>query len=74
MGGPLARVRDGALIRVDATAGTLDVQVDTTDLATRPNLELDLTGNGFGFGRELFSGFRSTAGGAEQGAMVVALD
>ena len=36
LGGPLARVRDGDLITVDATAGLLDLHVDRAELARPP--------------------------------------
>ena len=53
-GGPLARLRDGDLVRVDAVAGTLDVL--TPGVLDRPNVRPDLVANGFGLGRELFAG------------------
>ena len=34
-GGPLAKVRDGDMVRVDAVAGTLDVLVDEATWAAR---------------------------------------
>jgi phosphogluconate dehydratase len=73
-GGPLARVCDGDVIRLDANSGTLEVLLEASDLAERSNANPDLNSNGFGFGRELFTGFRRVAGGAEQGAMVVSFD
>ena len=66
-GGPLAKVRDGDIVRVDAIAGTLDVLVDEAEWAARiptPYTAPAATG----FGRELFANFRRHAGGAEQGA------
>ena len=36
VGGPLARVRDGDRIRIDALAGTLDLDVPAEELARRP--------------------------------------
>lgn len=65
-GGPLARLRDGDLVRVDATAGTLDVL--TPGVLDRPNIRPDLVANGFGLGRELFGIFRDNVGPAEAGA------
>jgi dihydroxy-acid dehydratase len=35
-GGPLAKVRDGDRIRIDALAGTIDLDVSTEELARRP--------------------------------------
>ncbi len=65
-GGPLARLVDGDVIRLDADAGTLSVQVDPTVWEARPLHHLqDET---HGWGRELFVQFRANATGAEQGA------
>ncbi|MDP4072952.1 phosphogluconate dehydratase [Acidovorax sp. A1169] len=66
-GGPLAKVRDGDLLRVDAVAGTLDVLVDEAEWAARTPDECKAP-VATGFGRELFANFRRHAGGAEQGA------
>ena len=66
-GGPLAKVRDGDLLRVDAVAGTLDVLVDDAEWAARTPDECKAP-VATGFGRELFANFRRHAGGAEQGA------
>ena len=64
-GGPLSLLRDGDLIRLDATAGTLEC---LTDLAGRSPAKADLTGNGTGVGRELFEVFRRNVGGSTSGA------
>ncbi len=66
-GGPLGRVRDGDMVRVDAVAGTLDVLVDEAEWAARTPAECKAP-PAIGFGRELFANFRRHAGGAEQGA------
>jgi phosphogluconate dehydratase len=66
--GPIARVRDGDIVRLDAEAGTLEVLVDAREFALRHPAESDLSGNEFGFGRELFAGFRAMAGRADHGA------
>jgi phosphogluconate dehydratase len=65
-GGPLAKVRDGDLIRVDAVRGTLDVL--TEGALDRRAVVPDLTTNEFGVGRELFAAFRTHVGPAEAGA------
>jgi phosphogluconate dehydratase len=65
-GGPLARLRDGDVIRLDADAGTLTVL--TTDFETRAPVTVDLSANGYGLGRELFDVFRRNAGPATSGA------
>ena len=66
MGGPLARLRDGDLVRLDATAGTLDVL--TQDFTDRQAVQIDLTGNSHGMGRELFELFRQNVGPSSDGA------
>lgn len=67
-GGPLARLRDGDVIRLDASAGTLEV---LTDISARPALTPDLSANAQGIGRELFDVFRAQVGQAKDGAAVV---
>ncbi len=70
-GGPLAKVRDGDRIRLDATAGTLEVLVPADEWAARPPASRsDQAGEdaGHGLGRELFAGFRRNVTSAEQGA------
>ena len=68
-GGPLARLKDGDLVRVDAASGRLEVL--GVDLAQRPLATADLSGNRFGLGRELFEVFRNTVCDATDGAAVV---
>jgi phosphogluconate dehydratase len=68
-GGALAKVRTGDVILVDAEGGILDVLVDADEFDRRPPATVDVNANRFGFGRELFNGFRDHAGGAEEGAM-----
>ncbi|WP_137823804.1 phosphogluconate dehydratase [Pseudomonas sp. D(2018)] len=66
-GGPLARVRDGDLMRVDGTTGTLEVLVDAAEFAARELAPWDLEAN-VGTGRELFAFMRESFSSAEQGA------
>ncbi len=68
-GGPLAKLRDGDLVRVDAVAGT--VACLTEGFEDRPAVTADLSGNGHGVGRELFAAFRANVGLASNGAGVV---
>jgi phosphogluconate dehydratase len=71
-GGPLARVRDGDLIRLDAQAGTLQALVDAQDWAARPLATLDAEQaqvNAHDLGRELFAGMRRNVLSAEEGAI-----
>ena len=70
-GGPLARLRDGDVIRLDAGAGTLQVLLDDAVWEQRlaqPMPETLVAANGWGMGRELFAGMRRNALTAEQGA------
>jgi phosphogluconate dehydratase len=70
-GGPLAKVRDGDLIRLDAVAGTLTVLLPEDEWASRETSTQpeDLrTANGHGLGRDLFAGMRRNALTAEEGA------
>ncbi|MBZ9888293.1 MULTISPECIES: phosphogluconate dehydratase [unclassified Mesorhizobium] len=66
--GPIARIHEGDIIRLDADAGTLEVLVPAGDFALRRTADADLIGNEFGFGRELFAGFRQLVGRADHGA------
>ncbi len=70
-GGPLARVCDGDVIRLDATAGTLQAQVPPEVWAARAAASMPETlraANALGMGRELFAGMRRHALAAEDGA------
>ena len=70
-GGPLAKVRDGDVIRLDANAETVQALVDADEWAARPLALMpeDLrAANGVGMGRELFANMRRNALAAEQGA------
>ncbi|MCF8160401.1 MAG: phosphogluconate dehydratase [Polaromonas sp.] len=70
-GGPLARVREGDVIRLDANAGLLQVLVSDADWAAREVLPMpaDLrAANGVGMGRDLFASMRRNALSAEEGA------
>ncbi len=68
-GGPLAKLHDGDLVRLDAVAGRLDVLADGFEARTA--VEADLSGNGFGIGRELFAAFRENVGDSTEGAGVI---
>ena len=68
-GGPLARVRDGDVIRLDADAGTLSVLAP--DFDSRTPVSADLSANAQGTGRELFEVFRRTVGPATSGAATI---
>ncbi|MFK9099012.1 phosphogluconate dehydratase [Pseudomonas guariconensis] len=66
-GGPLARVRDGDIVRVDGIEGTLQLMVSAEELAPR-DLPEPPQGNDLGMGRELFGFMRVAFSSAEQGA------
>ena len=65
-GGPLARLRDGDLVRVDAVAGTLECL--EPDFADRTPATYDPDASAHGMGRELFAAFRAHVGPADEGA------
>ncbi len=70
-GGPLAKLRDGDVVRLDAPAGTLQALVSAADWATRPVATMtaeQTQSNGIGMGRELFACMRRNALTAEEGA------
>ena len=65
-GGPLAYVRTGDVLRLDAVNGRLEIQVDARELASRAPAVAKPAG--FGYGRELFGWMRRVAGPADAGA------
>ncbi|MBE02584.1 phosphogluconate dehydratase [Marinobacter lutaoensis] len=69
-GGPLARVRDGDMICLDAVQGALSVEVPEAAFAARTPARTDVSGHHAGFGRELFAWMRGSVGSAEEGASV----
>lgn len=70
-GGPLARVRDGDIVRLDADGGVLEVLVPEEEFAAREPAAA-ASGQTYGTGRELFQAFRNAVGPAERGAGVFA--
>jgi phosphogluconate dehydratase len=70
-GGPLARVRDGDMLRVDAAHGRLDVLVDAAEFAARVPVTDAQSMHQAGTGRELFALFRANAMNADLGAGVL---
>jgi phosphogluconate dehydratase len=65
-GGPLAYVRTGDVIRLDARTGRLEIKVEPRKLAARACAVAP--GAQGGYGRELFATMRRTAGPADAGA------
>ncbi|PCD77300.1 phosphogluconate dehydratase [Pseudothioclava arenosa] len=68
-GGPLAKLRDGDRLRLDATTGRLECLEDGFEARTPATA--DLSANTHGLGRELFEAFRRNVGPAPEGAAVV---
>jgi len=67
-GGPIAKLQDGDMVRVDAEAGVLEILTD--GVLDRPTAQTDLSTYHSGVGRELFSIFRQSVGPADAGATV----
>ena len=69
-GGPISKVRDGDLLRLDADAGTLTFIGDEREFHSRTPATEDQRREHYGMGRELFAGFRALVGAADRGASV----
>jgi phosphogluconate dehydratase len=65
-GGPLGKLRDGDLVRLDSNGGRLEALVDAETWGQRGH-EMPPVHGQSGVGRELFALFRSHAATAEQG-------
>ncbi|WP_221793849.1 phosphogluconate dehydratase [Oceanobacter mangrovi] len=71
LGGPLAHVQDGDLIRLDANHGTLQLLASDNSWLQRPATEPAVVAqHGMGMGRELFGPMRQQVNEAERGATV----
>jgi len=68
-GGPIAKLQDGDIMRLDAITGQIEVLSD--GFGARVPLTMDLSANKHGVGRELFEMFRQNVGTASEGAGVV---
>lgn len=73
-GGPLGRLVDGDVIRIDAVRGTLEVLLPAETLAARPLAMRASRESASGTGRELFGLMRHTVGSAERGASFLFTD
>jgi phosphogluconate dehydratase len=71
-GGPIAKLRDGDRIRLDANTGELTALVEPEVWQAREVVKADLAESQFGVGRELFRMFRGTVSPADQGASIFA--
>jgi phosphogluconate dehydratase len=70
-GGPLAKLRDGDIVRLDSLAGTLGAHVPENVWNRRESAPPQPpSANDHGMGRELFGLFRRNAASAEQGGGV----
>jgi len=67
-GGPIAKLRDGDLLRVDAVRGQLEIL--TPGVLDRPIATADLSAHQYGVGRDLFTTFRNAVGSADAGASI----
>ncbi|MBD3664039.1 phosphogluconate dehydratase [Sulfitobacter sp. TSTF-M16] len=68
-GGPIAKLQDGDVVRVDAVAG--EIEIVTEGVLDRAPVEADLSGNEHGQGRALFANFRALVQSADTGASCV---
>jgi len=71
-GGPLAKLRDGDLVRVCANSGELTALVPAAEWDRRELAQITadaVLDNGAGLGRELFAGMRRNVTSAEEGAV-----
>jgi len=69
--GPISRLRDGDIIRLDAQAGVLEAQVDAATFAARDPVKPEVMETTFGVGRELFTRLREGATPADEGASIL---
>jgi len=67
-GGPLAKVKNGDMVCLDAESGVLAIRVDDQEFASRESEKADLSGYHHGYGRELFGWMRRAASNPEEGA------
>ncbi|MEE2952908.1 MAG: phosphogluconate dehydratase [Pseudomonadota bacterium] len=70
--GPISKIRDGDMVRLDGENGTLEILVDADEFASREPIKIDLSHYEVGLGRELFAPFRAHVGLAEDGASIFA--
>ncbi|MEE9375470.1 MAG: phosphogluconate dehydratase [Rhizobiaceae bacterium] len=70
-GGGIAKLRDGDLVRLDATKGSLQILISEKEWAARKPKKADMSHNEFGMGVELFRSFRQNVSSAETGASIL---
>ncbi len=71
-GGGIAKLRDGDIVRLDATTGELTAKVDQAEWDAREVASIDLSPNRYGMGVELFGAFRAMVSGSDAGASAIA--
>ena len=69
LGGNIAKIQNGDMLRLNAITGELHVLLDTESLQMRPVNPPDLSPHHHSVGRRLFAGMRSLSSSAETGAM-----
>src|SRR5688572_19111409 len=69
--GPISRLRDGDVIKLDARSGVLEVQVEAAALAKRAPVKPEVMDTAYGVGRELFTRLREGATPADEGASIL---
>jgi len=72
-GGVIGKIQDGDVVTIDSAGGTLSVTADD-DVAAREAVDVDISSNHVGMGRELFAAFRTQTGVAEAGASIFGAD
>lgn len=70
-GGPISKIRNGDIISLDATNSSISVKIDEGEFDKRKPAECDLTHKQYGIGRQLFTNFRNSVGGAADGASAI---
>ncbi|MHA1190583.1 MAG: phosphogluconate dehydratase, partial [Alphaproteobacteria bacterium] len=70
-GGPIARIADGDMIRIDVEARTVDALVSAREWDAREAVAAELSESSYGCGREMFGAFRAGAMSAENGGGLI---
>ncbi|MEJ2415886.1 MAG: phosphogluconate dehydratase [Exilibacterium sp.] len=69
-GGPVAKLREGDIVRLDAAGGTLEALVPAAEWDAREAVNTGISETEFGLGRELFAMMRERVSSADTGATV----
>src|SRR6186713_68566 len=69
--GPISKLRDGDILRLDARAGVLEAQVDAAVFQARAAIKPEVMDTTYGVGRELFTRLREGATPADEGASIL---